>query len=211
METALRTLMVEYGLSLYQRGYCVGSAGNLSARQDDGTVLATPTNACLGRLTAGSLATVGLDGRQVGGEKMSKEIPFHLALYRRRPDCRAVVHLHSTYLTALSCLTGLDPNDAIRPFTPYYVMKAGRLPVIPYFRPGSPEIADALVDGLGESGQAALMANHGAVVLGGSLPEAMNTMEELEETARLFFILGGRPVRYLSTEEIAELKGISKN
>ncbi len=205
MEKQPRDQLVEYGASLYQRGYCVGSAGNLSVRLDDGLVLATPTNACLGRLEAGRLARVRLDdGRQVDGDPMSKEIPFHLALYRARPDCRAVVHLHSTYLTALSCRADLDADDAIRAFTPYYVMKAGRLPVIPYFRPGSPDIAGALTGRLAV-GRACLMANHGAVTLGPSLAEAANTFEELEETARLFFILDGAPVRHLTAAEVAEL------
>ncbi|MDR2946171.1 MAG: aldolase [Candidatus Adiutrix sp.] len=205
MDSEARDIMVEYGQFLFQRGYAVGTAGNISLKLADGDILATPTNACLGRLTAPALARVRLDGEQVSGEKMSKEIAFHLALYRARPDCGAVVHLHSTYLTALSCLENLNPEEAIKPFTPYFVMKTGRLPLIPYFRPGSPLIAEALTERLA-SGSACLMANHGAVALGKTLPEAVDAFEELEETAKLLFILGNNPVRYLTAGEVAELR-----
>lgn len=206
MEAQLRRDMVSLGASFYARGYSVGGAGNLSARLPDGSILATPTNSCLGRLDAESLAKVSIDGKQISGDPMSKEVPFHLELYRRRPDCNAVVHLHSTYLTALSCRADLDENDVIRPFTPYYVMRVGRMPLVPYYRPGSPRIAEALSQ-LATESDAFLLANHGPVVIGPSLIEAANNMEELEETAKLIFILGQSPVKYLTEEQIAELRG----
>ncbi len=204
-EETLRREMVAFGASFYTRGYSVGSAGNLSVRLPDGAILATPTNSCLGRLDADTLAKVTIDGEQVSGAAMSKEIPFHLALYRKRPDCNAIVHLHSTYLTALSCLDNIDPEDIIRPFTPYYVMKVGQMPLIPYHKPGSIKIAEELAHRAHES-DAFLLANHGPVVLGRSLTEAVNATEELEETARLLFILKQSPVRYLTPDQIAELK-----
>lgn len=206
MSAEHRAMMVECGRSLFQRGFCVGSAGNISLRLENGTVLATPTNSCLGRLTASSLSLVSIEGKQLSGAEMSKEIQFHLTLYRIRPDCRAVVHLHSTYLAALSCLDGIDLENAVRPFTPYYVMKIGKLPIIPYFRPGSVGIVEALAERFQSGCQACLMANHGAVVIGSSLEAATNAYEELEETAKLIFILDGKQIRYLSMEEIAELE-----
>lgn len=204
MEIEIRQMLVHYGASLFQRSYSVGSSGNISVRLPDGSILATPTNSCLGSLDADQLAKVTLEGEQISGDKMSKEIPFHLALYRARPEVNAVVHLHSTYLTALSCRSDIDFNNAIRPFTPYFVMKVGNMPVIPYFKPGSHHLATALAERAHES-NAFLLANHGPVVLGTSLTEAINTMEELEETARLFFILQHSPIRYLTEEEIMEL------
>ncbi len=206
MEAQLRRDMVSVGAAFYARGYCVGGAGNLSVRLPDGHILATPTNSCLGRLDADTLAKVTAEGKQVGGAPMSKEILFHLELYRRRPDCNAVVHLHSTYLTALSCRADIDPNDVIKPFTPYYVMRIGRMPLIPYYRPGSPLIAEALSKLAGDT-DAWLLANHGPVVIGQSLFEASDAMEELEETAKLIFILGQSSVRYLTEEQVAELRG----
>ena len=204
-EQEIRRAMVSLGASLFQRGFSVGGAGNLSARLPDGAVLASPTNACLGRLDEDRLAKVSIDGEQISGDKMSKEVPFHLALYRERPDCQAVVHLHSTYLTALSCCEGLDPDSVIRPFTPYYVMRVGRMPLVPYLKPGSPKIAEELVKRARDA-DAFLLANHGPVVMGKSLVEAVNNAEELEETARLLFILGDRKIRYLTDPEVVELR-----
>jgi ribulose-5-phosphate 4-epimerase/fuculose-1-phosphate aldolase len=205
MDNEARDILVEYSTFLFQRGYAVGTAGNISLRLPGGDVLATYTNACLGRLNPQALSLVAPDGKQLSGETMSKEIPFHLALYQARPNCRAIVHLHSTYLTALSCLKNLNHDDALQPFTPYYVMKTGRLPSIPYFRPGSSPIAAALAEKL-KTGPACLMANHGVVVLGETLPEAVNIFEELEEAAKLFFILGEKPIRYLTDAEVGELR-----
>jgi len=205
MEQKLRKAIVCAGASLFQRGYSVGTAGNISVRLSDAQILATPTNSCLGSLDENLLSSVDMNGTLIGGADMSKEIPFHLELYRRRPDCGAVVHLHSTWLTALSCLKHEDPDNIIRPFTPYYVMKVGRMPLIPYFKPGSPKIAEALARHAA-SANAFLLANHGPVVIGRTLEEAVATLEELEETAKLFFILQGQPIHYLSLEEIAELQ-----
>ena len=118
-EQALRDTMVMLGASLFQRGYATGGAGNLSALLPDGTLIATPTGSCLGRLSADRLSHVNLQGEHLGGDRPSKEVAFHLAIYHNNPDCRAVVHLHCTHLTALSCLEGLAPANVIRPFTPY--------------------------------------------------------------------------------------------
>ncbi|MFM4942095.1 aldolase [Aeromonas bivalvium] len=204
-EQALRDTMVMLGASLFERGYATGGAGNLSARLPDGTLIATPTGSCLGRLSAQSLSRVSMSGEHLGGDRPSKEVAFHLALYHNNPDCQAVVHLHCTHLTALSCLDGLDPANVIRPFTPYYVMRVGSLPLIPYYRPGDERIAEELGRRARDAG-AFLLANHGPVVMGKSLVEAVNNMEELEETARLALLLHGQPIRYLSEPEITELR-----
>lgn len=205
MESKLRKQMVSCGKSYYLRGYSVGSAGNMSVRLPDGHILATPTNSCLGYLDEDRLAKVTMQGEQIDGDKMSKEIAFHLAIYRQRPECNAIVHLHSTYLTALSCCADIDPDNIIKPFTPYYVMKIGKMPLLPYFKPGSAMIAQTLSQRAHEA-NAFLLANHGPVVLGTSLTEAVNAMDELEETAKLMFLLKNANVRYLSDAEIDELR-----
>lgn len=184
---------------------CNGSAGNLSLLLPDGNLLATPTGSCLGNLDPQRLSKVTADGEWLSGDKPSKEVLFHLALYRNNPRCKAVVHLHSTWSTALSCQEGLDSNNVIRPFTPYVVMRMGNVPLVPYYRPGDKRIAQDLAE-LAADNQAFLLANHGPVVCGESLQEAANNMEELEETAKLIFILGDRPIRYLTAGEIAELR-----
>lgn len=105
---------------VFQRGYATGSAGNLSLLLPDGNILATPTGSCLGNLDPQRLSKVDPQGEWLSGDKPSKEVRFHLALYRNNPCCKAVVHLHSTWSTALSCLEGLDPQNVIRPFTPMW-------------------------------------------------------------------------------------------
>ncbi|MEN4769147.1 aldolase [Duffyella gerundensis] len=204
-EQQARQEMVQLGASLFQRGYATGSAGNLSVLLEDGRLLATPTGSCLGELQAENLSTVTLQGEWLAGDKPSKEIAFHRALYLNNPACKAVVHLHSHYLTALSCLQDLDTKNCIRPFTPYVVMRVGDVPVVPYYRPGDVRLAEDLAV-LAPRYRGFLLANHGSVVVGGSLREAADNTEELEETARLIFTLGDRPVRYLTDGEVAELR-----
>lgn len=204
-----KELMVRLGRSFYERGYTVGGAGNLSVRLDDNRVLVTPTGSSLGRLQAERLSVLDMDGNVLEGDKPSKESVFHLAMYKKNPICKAIVHLHSTYLTALSCLEGLDPSNAMRAFTPYYVMRAGKIQVIPYYRPGSPKIAEELSE-RALTGKAFLLANHGVVVTGSGLLDAADNTEELEETAKLFFILQGQKIRYLTDEEVKDLENRGK-
>lgn len=204
-EDELRRQMTELGLSLFNRGYAVGGAGNISARLPDGGALVSPTNSCLGRLSPDAISRLDAGGAHVAGDKPSKEAALHSMLLAARRDCGAVVHLHSTWLTALSCLAGLDAEDVLRPFTPYYVMRVGKLPLVRYCKPGDRRIAEDCV-ALAGSASAMLLANHGVVVLGANLLEAVNNAEELEETAKLHFILRGEKVRYLEAGEIAELR-----
>lgn len=201
--------MVNLARSLFERGYTVGGAGNLSVRLDENRILVTPTGSSLGRLQADRLSVLDMEGNVLEGDKPSKESIFHLAMYRKNPNCKAIVHLHSTYLTALSCLENLDTDNAMKAFTPYYVMRVGKLPVIPYYRPGDSNIATEL----GEralDGKAFLLANHGVVVTGSDLVDAVDNTEELEETAKLHFILQGQKVRYLTDDEVNDLKNRGK-
>ena len=204
-EQELRDQMVSLGLSLFQRGFVTGGAGNMSAKLPDGNILATPTGSSFGRLEAETLSVVDIDGNLIAGKKPSKEVAFHLAIYRNRSECNAVVHLHSTYLTAISCLEGIDQDNAIRPCTPYYVMRVGALPVISYLKPGSPQIAIELAKRAADN-RAFLLANHGPIVTGSDLVDAVDNMEELEETAKLALLLDGKKVNYLTDKEISELK-----
>lgn len=201
--------MVKLARSLFERGYTVGGAGNLSVRLDDKRILVTPTGSSLGRLEAESLSVLDMDGHLLSGKKPSKESVFHLAMYKKNPDCKAIVHLHSTYLTALSCLENLNPENAMQAFTPYYVMRVGKLPVIPYYRPGDVNIARELTE-RALSGKAFLLANHGVVVTGSDLVDAVDNTEELEETAKLYFILQGQKIRYLTDSEVKDLENRGK-
>lgn len=205
-ETRLRELLVKLAESLFKRGFSVGSGGNISLRLPDGTFLTTPTGSSLGRLDPDKLSHISDTGELLAGAPPSKECAFHLQIYKNRPNCGGVVHLHSTYATALSCRADLNPENAIRPFTPYYVMQIGKLPVIPYYKPGSRELFDAIAK-MSLEYSAFLLANHGLVTMGKTLEAAVNKAEELEETARLLFVLksAGAEIRYLTDAEISQL------
>lgn len=206
-ELQARIDIVAFGRSLFDRGLASGSTGNISVRLPDGTVLITPTRASLGRLAASDIARVPEPDEQPAGSQPSKELFLHQAIYAARPQSRAVVHLHSTASAAISCLEGLNLADSLPPLTPYFVMKIGRLPVIPYHRPGAPELAEQIID-IARTHPAVLLANHGPIVAGNTLAEAVDRVEELEETAKLYLLLRDQRTRVLSVEEIAELKDV---
>lgn len=203
-ENRQREQIVDFGRSLFERGLTAGSSGNLSVRLDDGWLL-TPTNASLGRLDPASLSKLDWDGRLVSGEPPSKEAFLHRALYQAREQAGAIVHLHSTHSAAVSCMCGLNHDDCIPPLTPYFVMKIGRLPLVPYHRPGDPDLGPA-IGKLAARHNAVLLANHGPVVSGASLEAAVYAAEELEETAKLFLLLRDVPTRPLDAAQIDDLK-----
>jgi ribulose-5-phosphate 4-epimerase/fuculose-1-phosphate aldolase len=126
-------------------------------------------------------------------------------MYERRQALGAVVHLHSTYSVAVSVLADVDPDDVLPALTAYYVMRVGRLPLVPYFAPGDIGLADAVRE-YATKHHAVLLANHGPVVGGSSLAAAADAIEELEATARLYLMLRGENVRLLTAEEVAELR-----
>lgn len=203
-ESRLREQIVRFGRSLFDRGLTAGSSGNISVRLDDGWLL-TPTNSCLGELDPAGLAKLDWQGRHLSGDPPSKEAFLHRSLYEERNGAGAIVHLHSTHSAAVSCISGLDPADCLPPLTAYYVMKIGRLPLVPYHRPGDPALGDA-IRGLAGKHSAVLLANHGPVVSGTTLDAAVYAIEELEETAKLYLLLRGIPVSPLTAPQIEELK-----
>jgi len=203
-ETRLREEMCAFGRSLFERGLTAGSSGNLSARLGDG-FLFTPTGSSLGALDPARLSKLDGAGRLVSGDPPSKEAFLHRGAYEGRPAAGGIVHLHSTHAVALSCLPGLDPADCLPPLTPYFVMKIGRLPLVPYHRPGDPALG-GVVRGLAARHAAVLLANHGPVVSGSSLEAAVQAAEELEETAKLFLLLRGLSPRTLTPEQVEELR-----
>ena len=203
-ESALRESICAFGQSLFQRGLTFGSAGNISARVADGWLL-TPTNSSMGQLDPGRLSKLDMDGRLISGDPPSKESFLHAAVYDQRPRDGAIVHLHSTHSVAVSCLPDVDPTDVLPPLTAYYVMRVGKLPLIPYYPPGDLTLADA-VRGLAGKHSAMLLANHGPVVAGKSLRAAIYAMEELEETAKLHLLLKAHNPRCLTQAQVEELK-----
>jgi len=193
-----------YGRSMFARGLTFGSSGNISVRIPGGWLM-TPTGVALDRLEPQRLSRLDDQGKHVAGDAPTKEAFLHLAMYGEHAKAGAIVHLHSTHSVAVSCLAEIAPDDVLPPLTAYYVMRVGALPLIPYFPPGDLALADA-VRAKAKRHSSVLLANHGPVVSGATLEAAVNAIEELEETARLFLLLRGERTRYLTPEQVAELR-----
>ncbi|MEL6107947.1 MAG: 3-oxo-tetronate 4-phosphate decarboxylase [Planctomycetota bacterium] len=203
-ERELREQMAEHGKSLFERGLTAGSSGNLSVKLPDG-MLVTPTNCCLGRLNPDEMSRLDSVGNLLSGKPASKEAFLHRCYYDARDNESAVVHLHSTYSVAVSCLAEVDPDDVLPPITAYFVMRVGKLPLVPYYPPGDESLAEAVAATV-RNNRGALLANHGPVIGGKSLDAAVNAIEELEETAKLYLLLRNESTRFLTTEQVQELK-----
>ena len=200
-ESGLREQLAMFGQSLHARGYAHGSSGNLSVRLPDG-LLVTPTNSCLGRLDPARISRIDGNGNLVSGDPPSKEAFLHLAMYQERPTAQGIVHLHCTHCVAVSCL---DNFSDLPPITAYYVMRIRSLALVPYYRPGDRALAEAVRE-KARKHHALLLANHGPVVAGKSLEDAVYNAEELEETAKLYLLLEGRRTRLLDPAQIADLE-----
>jgi ribulose-5-phosphate 4-epimerase/fuculose-1-phosphate aldolase len=203
-EATEREAICEIGASIFARGLTAGSSGNVSVRIEEGWLM-TPTNASLGRLDPARLSKLDHDGRLISGDPPTKESFLHRVMYEEQRDTGAVVHLHSTHSVAVSCLAEIDPADVLPPITAYYVMRVGKLALVPYFRPGDLALAEA-VRGFAGKHHAVLLANHGPVVAGSNLDAAVNAIEELEETAKLYLLLRGAKTRYLTQAQVKELQ-----
>lgn len=203
-ERRQRDEICRWGESLFRRGLTAGSSGNLSARVEDG-MLVTPTGVHLGGLEPRNLTLIDDQGQRISGEAPTKEVPFHAAFYAARPKAGGIVHLHSVYGTAISCLKDVDPCSAISPVTPYSVIRLGDVPVIPYTRPGDKEAGKTIWE-YAKTHAAVLLGNHGPVVSANDLESAVYAAEELEATARLMLVLHGRDYRTLSEQEVRELR-----
>ncbi len=203
-ENDIREKMIVHGKSLFDRRYTCGGSGNMSVRLPDG-VLVTPTNSCLGRLEKDRISKLDGDGNRISGDPPSKEWGLHLAVYRARPNAGAVVHLHSPHAVAVSCLNGLNTDNVLPPITPYFVMRIGRLPLVPYYPPGDPGLAEA-AGRLASRCRGILLAHHGTVTAGMDLDDAVYNAEELEETARLFLVLRNENYAVLNHDAVEELR-----
>lgn len=203
-EQEQRKAIVIHARSLHARGLSPGTSGNISVRLEDGWLM-TPTGGSFGSLDPSRLSRLDRAGDHVGGDKPTKEHPLHAAMYEVRPEANAIVHLHSTYAVAAACLDGVDPANVLPPLTPYYVMRVGSLPLVPYGRPGDQALADAVRVAARDSA-ALLLANHGPIVAATSLEEAVSAAEEIEEAAKIVFLLQGLPTRALTPHDVAALR-----
>lgn len=211
-ESQARDEICRVGASLFARGFVHGTAGNISVRLPDGFLI-TPTDVCLGFLDPARLSKLDAAGNQVGGDRASKTIALHTAIYaaatRYDAATACVIHTHSAHCVSL---TMHGPRDELlAPITPYFVMKVGHVPVIPYDRPGAPAVADrvgATIRRYGDAGtpiRAVMLARLGPDVWHDAPATAMAILEELEETARLV-ALSRTEIAPLSDPQIDDLR-----
>ena len=213
-ETQAREEICRVGRSLFERGYVHATAGNISVRLDDGFLI-TPTDACLGFLDPARLARLDVQGLQTGGDRASKTIALHTRIYAaaRRFDAgtACVIHTHSTHCVALT-LNAPGDDELLPALTPYFVMKVGHVPLIPYHRPGAPEAADLVAGAIERHGtagtpiRAVMLERLGPNVWHETPAAAMAVLEELEETARLQLLAGAAKPEPLGNEQIDELR-----
>ena len=209
-EARQREEICRVGRSLYQRGYVHASAGNISVRLADGYLI-TPTDACLGTLDPARLARIDAAGTQTGGDRASKTLALHRRIYDAAPDARCVIHTHSTHLVALTLQGVWSADDILPPITPYFVMKVGHVPLIPYHRPGDPQVAELAAQRIqamaarGTPIRALMLERLGPNVWHGSPAEASAVLEELEETAKLWLLCQPKPAP-LDAARIDELR-----
>jgi 3-dehydro-4-phosphotetronate decarboxylase len=208
MSSTLREEICRVGASLYARGYVHASAGNISVRLSDGGFLITPTDACLGNLDPARLAEVNALGEQVAGDRASKTLTLHRRIYAAEPEAQCVIHTHSTHLVALTLAGVWRPDDIVPPITPYFVMKVGHVPLIPYHRPGDPAVAElvaqriAAMQTAGTPIRALMLERLGPNVWHRSPAEASAVLEELEETARLWLLTRPAPLTEAQIDEL---------
>lgn len=196
-------LLVEVCKQIAAKNLVCGSGGNVSVRAGD-TVLITPSGEALGSLKISDIVELSIEGDVKSGGVPSKEMPFHLAIYREKPDVHAIVHTHSFYSVCVSVTEqGTSPEEVIPPYTPSYVMKVGKVPLVPFQIPGSQELSHSIIDTFRKYGcSGVLLQNHGVVSVAGNLSQALAITEEIEENARIHIVLNGKG-RRLSSEEIA--------
>ena len=208
-ENSERDSICRLAKSLFDRGLTIGSSGNISVRLADGWLM-TPTGSSMGNLDPNEISKLDLNGKLISGKSPTKESFLHIAMYDERPDSGAVVHLHSTHSVAVSCLAGIDKKNVLPPITAYYAMKIGKLPLVPYFPPGDINLAKAVKE-MASNHHAVLLANHGPVVAGKTLEDAVYATEELEETARLFLLLRNMKTQYLDEKQVKALEELYPN
>jgi ribulose-5-phosphate 4-epimerase/fuculose-1-phosphate aldolase len=209
-ESQLRQEICRVGRSLFERGYVHSTAGNISVRLPDGFLI-TPTEACLGFLEPETLAKVGADGVQASGDRASKTLALHRRIYTADVNAGCVIHTHSTHLVALTLAGVWKREDILPPLTPYFVMKVGHVPLIEYHRPGDPEVGDLVsqtierMRALSTPIRAVMLDRLGPNVWHSTPANAMAALEELEETARLWFVTGRKPDP-LTPQQIEQLR-----
>lgn len=204
-EWEMRRQICEVGRRLYQHFFVAANDGNISVRLNEREILMSPASVSKADMHPDSLVKITPEGEQIsanGDYRASSESRMHLAIYRERPDIRAVVHAHPPTATGFAVANfGLD-----QPFLPEVVVRTGATPVVPYTIPGGDELPQSMIPYIKDH-LTLLLGNHGVVAYGPTLRDAMFNMETIELNARIYltaYQLGH--VQFLNEEEVAALR-----
>ena len=202
MSTEKINALITCSRILYDRKLLHATGGNTSVRDGD-YVWISQTGAELGSLTEEQVVKVDLQGTVIEGERPSKEMGMHLAMYRSRPNAGAVIHAHPTFAITLSTLITEPSLDAIRPYTAAFYVRAGRVPMIPYHGSGAHSLHRA-VEELAAHYHALLLRQHGLIVAGKTMSETVGMVEEIEQCCQIG-IASSPKGEWLSEAQCAEI------
>ena len=178
------------------------SSGNLSWRIGD-EALVSGTGSWVPNLQKEKVSICNIEtGTPTNGVKPSMESTFHLGILRARPDVNVVLHFQSEYSTAVACMKHTTTNFNVTAEVPCHVGK--EIPVVPYYRPGSPELAAAVVEAMKDH-NSILLTNHGQVVCGKDFNQVMERATFFEMACRIIVQSGG-DYSVLTPEEIDDLE-----
>ena len=193
---------------LNQKNYLAAADGNVSFRISDREILITPSGVNKTDLDPSQMARITIDDEILSGTP-SSERKMHLEVYRRCPKAKAVVHAHPPTAIAWS-IARPDLRELPSDCMSEVILAVGRIPIVPYARPGTSQMGEVLAPYLPGS-RVMILARHGAISWGENLDEAYNGMERLEHSALILKTahdLGG--LTSLAPEEISVLREMRK-
>ena len=202
-ESSLRGDIVEVGRRMYARGYTASNDGNISVRLDPSRLLMTPKGVCKGFMSPDMMCITDLEGRKIQGDlDPSSEMLMHLEVYRQRPDVHAVVHAHPPTATGFA-VAGIPLDRAV---LAEVVTTLGSVPIAEYATPSTRELPEAVRKYI-KAHDGMLLANHGALTVGGDVFSAYFKMETIEHFAKISLVarLLGRE-HLISREEVQRLE-----
>lgn len=203
--------VIDAGIRMLDEGITIGTWGNVTLRDPEtGYVYLSPSGMPYRTLAEDDIVVVRLDGSRVEGKrKPTIETEMHLAIYRARPGCNAVIHTHPIYSTAFSAMGEDIPlllDEAAQ-------VLGDTVRTAEYALPGTMELAENCVKALGKKSMACLLKSHGAVCLGETLEQAFGNSTVLEATAQVYSIIRSMGGKFepISPENIAAMQDFVKN
>jgi L-fuculose-phosphate aldolase len=201
LESTLRADIVEVGRRMYARGYTASNDGNISVRLGGDRLLMTPRSVCKGFMTPDMMCVTDLDGLKLQGDR-DPSSEMHLEVYRQRPEVQAVVHAHPPTATGFA-VAGIPLDRAV---LAEVLTTLGSIPIADYATPSTSELPDAVRRYI-KAHDGMLLANHGALTVGGDAYSAYFKMETIEHFAKISLVarLLGRE-HLISREEVNRLQ-----